>query len=105
MSRRILTPNVFFPIILVLSLLFFSFIIACEQNNPPEPTYYHLVHRENSDGTIDQWEVHTEIKPAGPCICWEDKNGGNLCISGPYITITPVKVDPIIIETPSEDKE
>lgn len=80
------------------------FILACETDNTPKPTYYHMVHRENPDGTIDEWEVHTEIKPSGPCVCWEHENGGWFCVSGPYLTITPVKVDPII-EAPSESEK
>lgn len=80
-------------------------LAACDQSNPPKPKYYHLVHRENSDGTVTQWEVHTEIKPAGPCVCWEDKTGGYFCISGPYITIVPVKIDPVVVEVPSESEK
>jgi hypothetical protein len=88
-----------------LALLIFVMLVvcllSCEQSKPPESEYYHLVHRENSDGTVTQWEVHTKIEIFGPCICWEDKTGGKFCISGPYITIVPVKIDHVVV-VPSE---
>jgi hypothetical protein len=82
---------------ILLVILMLALPLAGCDDDEPKPTYYNMVYRTNSDGTLNEWEVHGKVDLTGAFACWKRENGGQFCISG-VVTIVPVRFDPIIAE-------